>query len=135
MYNYGVSATYYRLHRDDAPALTADNAWSVQIGCAVEAHPDREVCLACDAADGVCAACEGRGWIDARRGYSVCDSAEALVAYVDRHGLPGQRVAIIRGREVGVGYDNESLVVPARVRWTTIDVVRAVVAARAGENP
>jgi hypothetical protein len=122
--------TYYRLHRSDAPAFHADNAWSAPWG---EVFVDASTyeCRACDGAGEVfgevCEDCDGECVLDADRGYSCCDSASELLAYFGGHcpADDADPVVVFEGARVGAGLDGEPLVVPSTViRWTTIGQLR-----------
>lgn len=82
---------WWRIHWPDLPPFSAENAWS---------RPWGEYGIA------------------PVRGYSAVKSAEELVRYFDAHGSAvgdDDPVVLFEGTEVGVGPDNESLVVPRRV--------------------
>ena len=126
-----MSQTYYRLHREDAPTFTADNAWSAVWGETYNAAGDRYECSNCDAT-GIaygepCGDCNN-GWIDCQPGYSACHSAAELLEYFDQHCKADDidPVVIFDGEHVGNGCDGEPLVIPINViRWTTIGALRA----------
>ena len=134
-----MSETFYRMHRPDAPAFCAEHAWSAQWGVTWDPSGARYECTRCDGTgqdltdpDEECPACDGEGWLDADYGYSCCESAQALLAYLDRHGVvvADDPVVIFEGQRVGTGGDGEPLAVPTgQVRWTTIGALRAEVGA------
>jgi hypothetical protein len=125
-----MTETYYRLHRDDAPTFTADNAWSGLWGGTFSPDGARSECPQCDESgeyDGEeCSHCAGEGWLDCDYGYSCCYTAAELVAYFSRGGGLdavdlAQPVVVFAGEQVGNGFDGEPLVVPTEVvRWTTL---------------
>ena len=122
--------TFYRFHQGDAPAFTADNAWSGLWGSEFSADGTQTRCHGCD--DGMdwdrnapCRTCDGTGWEDCLRGYSCCPDAASLIAYFGDHGLPADHhgnVVIFEGRQVGSGFDGEPLVIPEStvqtMRWS-----------------
>ncbi|MGW7350918.1 hypothetical protein [Streptomyces sp. NPDC054784] len=59
--------TFYRVHPNDAPALTADNAWSAPWGVTRNTDGSQYECVPCDGTgDGTrdCPTCYGVGWLD-----------------------------------------------------------------------
>ena len=137
--------TFHRWHRHEAPAFTADNAWSADWGSEFTADGSSYTCTACDGSgqqppevharcdgegcrgcdDGYitdCADCDGEGTIDCERGYSCFEDASALVAYMrERAGEPGNSwgsVVVFEGDMAGTGTDGEPLVVPTRITAT-----------------
>ncbi len=121
-----MAETFYRLHANpDAPAFTADNAWSGLWGGQWSADGARNECTACSDLDDSrpeCAACDGTGWQDAQYGYSCCWTASDLITYMDKHGVvdDSDAVVIFEGEQVGSGFDGEPLAVPTgRIEWTT----------------
>jgi len=82
---------YYRVHHDDLPKFSANAAYSRPWG--------------------------EHGTAKDNRGYSALKSAEELHHYFEqRGGVPANaRVVAFEGKEVGVGEDNESLVIPTKV--------------------
>jgi len=84
-------AVFWRVHWSDLPAFSEENAWSRPWGQYNE---------------------EG---VEPLRGYSAVDTAEDLVRYFDAHsGGLGDDLPVVAfwGVSVGVGPDNETLVVP-----------------------
>lgn len=105
--------TFYRWHQADAPAFTAQNAWSGLWGSEFSEDGSRtkcptcegtgegsrecprchgdydrmESCKRCEGAGGLneCEHCEGEGWHDCAPGYSCCWTAEDLIAYMTTH--------------------------------------------------
>ena len=108
---------FYRVHHKDCPEFSVDNAWSMTWGgwgemapCPCGGHED-------------CPHCGGTGEVDAQpvRGYSCCETPEALVRYFEARSCDDDApVVVFEGAELGRGEDNEPLVVPTRViGWTT----------------
>jgi hypothetical protein len=131
-----MADTYYRLHRADAPAFTADNAWSGLWGSTFSPDGSRTECGECDGA-GVddhgqpCEAGCDNGWWDCYAGYSCCDTAEELLDYFTQHNPADDNdpVVIFEGEQVGTGFDAEPLVIPTTtIRWTTIGQLRKEIA-------
>jgi hypothetical protein len=114
-------AVFYRVHWDDCPELSADNAWSALWGATRSADGTRTECRDCDGegelAGGTCDACRGEGWEDCVPGYSACDTPEELIEYFDRPGMEPwhEQVVVFEGRQVGTGADGEPTAVPERV--------------------
>lgn len=132
---YGM-ATFYRLHRVDAPTFSADNAYSAAWGETFAESGDRYECRTCDATgtwEGeTCPDCDGEGMLDADPGYSCCETAEDLLAYFDQHSTADadDPVVVFDGQQVGAGIDGEPLAIPTSViRWTTIGTLRKEVEA------
>jgi len=88
-----TSQIWWRVQWDDLPEFSAENAWSRSWGSDEEPQ----------------------------RGYSCCESAEALAAYFARRGgiADDARIVMFRGNAVAVGPDGEDLVVPVdgSARW------------------
>lgn len=87
---------------------------------------------------GACRRCRGTGRnlrYRRDRGYSCCESPEALVAYFASRGTVPDDLPVVAfaGRVLGAGMDGEPLVVPRlrpRPRWMAFSDVRAVVEQR-----
>jgi hypothetical protein len=125
---------FYRLHNTDShvpdryvsptgtvPCFCAEHAYSAVWGAEWSADGSRTKCRNCE--DGIslidgteCGGCDG-GWEDALYGYSSCDTAEELVAYMTKHGVVNDDdlVVAFEGEQVGNGWDGEPLVVPTHV--------------------
>lgn len=124
--------TFYRLHSNpDAPAFSADHAYSGLWGGTFNADGSQSICRDCDGEchslldpDEDCDTCDATGWENAQYGYSACDSATELRDYVQEHigADPGDGpiVVIFDGMRVGTGFDAEPLAVPTGdTRWIT----------------
>ncbi len=130
---------FYRVHRNDIPAFSAENAFSSPWG-----EDINQPCPKCEGTGEYfnsrmqtmreCPDCNGTGQVDIRvRGYSCCESAEMLIRYFENRGGCEDNVPVVifHGRQVGSGTDNEPLVVPAgRPRWTTYEALKAHVERR-----
>lgn len=118
---------FYRLHREEAPAFCAENAYSAAWGQAFSADGRRYECPVCDGSGESCWNCNGEGWFECEYGYSCCTEAAELLEYFDRHCPPDDSdpVVVFEGVRVGSGLDGEPLAVPERIiEWTTIGVLR-----------
>lgn len=135
--------SFYRFHNTEAPAFTADNAWSGLMGSEFNADGSQTKCPVCDGTgqddtdpvcsscggDGCdtcdhtgmnadCADCDGEGWQDCVRGFSSCRTAEDLVRYFSERAQPRDHegvVYVFEGYQAGTGFDGEPCVVPERV--------------------
>lgn len=113
--------TFFRVHWADAPAFSAENAWSALWGSTRSEDGTQTECHSCwEGNRDECKVCEGTGWEDALEGYSCFDTAEELVEYFThpaRDGLLGDddRVIVFEGIRSGTGFDGEPLAVPTRV--------------------
>lgn len=128
--------TFYRWHQKDAPTFNATNAYSADWGS--EFTPDgtkyrapSSLYYLCDTCqddtgacghedEGDCENCECPGWADCERGYSCCEDAEDLIAYIREHqaGDPDDShgtVYVFEGEHTGNGTDGEPLAVPTRI--------------------
>jgi hypothetical protein len=118
-----MAATFYRWHQNEAPAFTADNAWSGLWGSTFSADGSQTQCRTCDGtgkyADMPCEECDGEGWEDCLPGYSCCHSAEDLLTYMRVHaGKPEGdegRVIVFEGEQVDTGFDGEPTAVPNKI--------------------
>lgn len=137
------TTVFFRFHQADAPAFSADNAWSAPWGMIFNEDGSQYQCLACDGTgttadpepcgtcdmegchrcdDGwhtTCRDCD-EGWVDCDRGYSSVRSAEELADYFQEHakGAPADdhgHVVVFEGEHVGDGCDGEPLAVPTRI--------------------
>ena len=134
---------FYRWHQADAPAFSADNAWSAPWGMTFNEDGSQYQCLACDGTGTTadpepCGTCDmegchrcddgwhttchdcDEGWVDCDRGYSCTRSAADLAEYLRQHagGAPADThgtVIVIAGEHVGDGCDGEPLAVPTRI--------------------
>jgi hypothetical protein len=121
---------FYRLHdNDQAPAFSADNAWSGLWGADFSEGGSRSRCPECEGTGESygekCRSCDGEGWHECQLGYSCCDSAEALLEYfADTE--DDAKVVVFAGERIGTGFDGEPLAVPtSEIRWTTLGQLRA----------
>lgn len=118
---------YYRYHHSQKP-FSPENAYSAPWGCG----PNGE-CPLCDGDVEDCPACRGTGYVELRRGYSCCDTPEALVHYFESRGGVGDEdaplVVEFSGYESGEhGADLETLVIPdmKHVRWMSWKELKAL---------
>lgn len=125
-----MSQTFYRLHWEDCPPLTPDNAWSALWGHTRSQDGSRTECGACDGTGESfgrkCEDCNGEGWHDCVPGYSACHTAEDLIDYFSQPGMDpigDEPVVIFEGRQVGNGFEGEPTVMPERIletlNWNT----------------
>lgn len=111
--------TFYRVHWDDCPPLTPDNAWSALWGADRSPDGSQTECRTCDTTgtlDGeTCTDCNGQGWEDCVPGYSSAATPEQLIAYFTRSGMEPtatDTVIIFDGQQVDTGFDGEPTTVP-----------------------
>lgn len=144
LYHSRSMETFYRWHRTDAPAFSADNAWSGLWGSEFSEDGSRTKCPTCDGTgDGwrdcpachgnpddcercanagtidECEGCEGEGWQDCVRGYSCCWTAQNLADYMTAHAgdLADDwgKVIVFEGEQVDTGFDGEPTAVPETI--------------------
>lgn len=113
-----MTETFYRIHWADSPEFSAANAWSALWGSTRSDDGTQTECTSCHEGDREdCSVCDGTGWEDCLQGYSCCDTAEELIAYMNEHAIMGDddRVIMFEGTRTGSGFDGEPLAIPTRV--------------------
>jgi hypothetical protein len=120
-----MAEKFFRVHdNDQAPAFSAENAWSGLWGSDFAVDGSYSVCAECDGIGTSfgeqCHSCNGTGRDECQYGYSCCWDAQELLTYFA--GTAGDaKVVVFEGLRVGTGFDGEPLAVPTgEVHWTTL---------------